>query len=182
MRNCMSDVRLSSSPALAGKIPIDTPLISVKALAEGCVVHVLSKAGTDVATTLSRWAGADRSVRAAAPDQWFIVGDTPLAHAELRALFDQLPPDATGVDLSHGRVRIGISGPMVERVLAKGTGVDLALSVFPVGHSTTTLSGHISVHITRTAQSAFELMVMRGFAESLWDDLIQMSTEFVDVS
>ncbi len=82
------------------------------------------------------------------------------------------------VDTSHGRVRMALSGATVERVLAKGTAVDLALSAFPVGQSATTLVGHISVQLTRTGEQSFELMVLRGFAGSLWDDLIGMAREF----
>jgi sarcosine oxidase subunit gamma len=66
----------------------------------------------------------------------------------------------------------------VERVLAKGTAVDLTLSAFPIGKSTTTLIGHIAAHITRMSAEGFEIMVLRGFAESLWDDLARMSAEF----
>ncbi|SEH97891.1 sarcosine oxidase, gamma subunit family, heterotetrameric form [Rhizobium tibeticum] len=52
--------------------------------------------------------------------------------------------------------------------------VDLALSECAVGRSTTTLIGHIAAHITRVDEDAFEIIVLRGFAESLWDDLARM--------
>ncbi len=50
----------------------------------------------------------------------------------MKALLDALEPQAMGVDQSQGRVRIRIEGKMVERVLAKGTAVDLSLPAFPV--------------------------------------------------
>jgi sarcosine oxidase gamma subunit len=90
----------------------------------------------------------------------------------------RLKPKVDIVDQSHGRVRILVRGPMAVRVLAKGTAVDLALSAFPVGHASTTLIGHIAAHVTRIDQDAFELIVLRSFAESLWDELGLMSQEF----
>jgi len=82
------------------------------------------------------------------------------------------------VDQSHGRVRIALSGPMATRVLAKGTAADLSLTAFPIHHATTTLIGHIAAHLTRIAEDRFELIVLRGFAESQWEDLDRMSAEF----
>ena len=41
-----------------------------------------------------------------------------------------------------------------------------------------TLIGHISVHMTRAAPDRFELMVLRGFAESLWEEIAHMGAEF----
>ncbi|WP_425352758.1 sarcosine oxidase subunit gamma family protein [Agrobacterium bohemicum] len=118
------------------------------------------------------------AVRAAGPGQWFIVGDHPKTQREIEALFTGLGADIYGVDQSAGRVRILVQGTMVERVLSKGTSVDLAPTSFPVGSATVTLMGHIATHMTRTSMFAFELMVLRGFAESLWDDLVAMCREF----
>lgn len=170
----MSDLPLVSRPALAGKTPLDTAGIRLRALPEGHVIHVLAKPGTDPSAALATLAG-DGAVRAAAPGQWFIVGDAALAPEETGALLATLGPDAVGVDQSHGRVRILIGGHMVERVLAKGIAADLALAAFPVGHATTALVEHIAAHVTRVAEQEFELMVLRGFAESLWDSLVRMS-------
>ena len=33
-------------------------------------------------------------------------------------------------------------------------------------------------HLTRVDGQVFEVIVLRGFAESLWDDLARMSLEF----
>jgi sarcosine oxidase subunit gamma len=96
----------------------------------------------------------------------------------MKSLFAALEPRATGVDQSHGRVRIRIEGKMASRALSKGNAVDLDPSAFPVGQSAVTLIGHIAAHMTRVAPEAFEIIVLRGFAESLWDDLARMSLEF----
>jgi sarcosine oxidase subunit gamma len=100
-------------------------------------------------------------------------------NSEITALISTLEPKADCVDQSHGRVRIRVSGAKVEQMLAKGTAVDLAPIAFPLGHATTTLIGHVAAHITRTDSESFEIIVLRGFAESLWDDLETMGREFV---
>lgn len=174
----MSEYRLIHRPALSDKQPFNASGIGLTALPEGHVIHVLAEQGADPSAMLKGLAEQGHSVRYAAPGQWFIVGDEPLADDALAALLTRLTPHAEGVDQSHGRVRILARGPMVERVLAKGSGTDLALSAFAVGRSTTTLIGHIAAHVTRVEDHAFEIMVLRGFAESLWDDLAQMSAEF----
>ena len=46
------------------------------------------------------------------------------------------------------------------------------------GASAQTLIGPIGVHLTRTGPRAFELMVLRGFADSLWHDLDGMAAEY----
>jgi len=176
----MSDLQIASRPALALRQPFLSADIEIVPLSEGIVIHVLGKAGDEtLPAKLAAISGnIPHAVRPAGPAQWFIVDDTPKTHREVTALIDALPPSATGVDQSHGRVRIGVSGPMVERLLAKGTAVDLALSAFPIGAATTTLIGHIAAHVTRVKSNMFELMVLRGFAESLWDDLVGMAAEF----
>jgi len=170
----MSDLPLVSRPALAGKAPLDTAGIRLRALPEGHVIHVLARPGADPSAALAKLASGS-TVRPVAPGQWFIVGDALLTQEETGTLLAKLGPDAVGVDQSHGRVRILISGRMVERVLAKGIAADLALAAFPVGHATTALVEHIAAHVTRVGEQEFELMVLRGFAESLWDGLVRMS-------
>jgi sarcosine oxidase subunit gamma len=174
----MAEYRITHRPVLSSTFAARTSAVSLAALPEGRVIHVLGKpGGRDMTDTLRELAGPnEHGVRAAGPGQWFIVGDAPMPHADLQALFDRLAPEAFGVDQSHGRVRIRVAGPAVANVLAKGTAVDL--DTLAVGQSAMTLIGHISVHMTRTAPDAYELMVLRGFAESLWDDLVRMSAEY----
>lgn len=171
----MSKYRVTLRPALEGKQPIQRNGISLEARPEGTLLHLLARAS---ARELAGFPGhaTGLSLRPVSPGQWFAVGDTALPHGDLKALAASLKPEADIVDQSHGRIRILVRGPMATRVLAKGTAVDLA--VLPVGQSTTTLFGHIAAHMTRLEEDAFELIVLRGFAESLWDELVQMSLEF----
>ncbi len=165
----MPDMRASTRPALAGKKPLNGDGVSMRALPEGYVVHLLGGWDAELSPLLNELSAERRSVRRAAPGQWFLVGDEPLSRAEFHALEQRLAPHASCVDQSHGRVRILVSGPRVERALSAFTGADLALAVFPVGTSTTSLFGHIAAHVTRVSDTAFELMLLRGFAESLWE-------------
>ena len=85
---------------------------------------------------------------------------------------------ASLVDQSHGRAGIEIAGAAVEDVLCKGVGLPLDLAAFPVGKSASTLLGHVSVHLARTANQRFESLAGRGFSVSVWEDLIHMALEF----
>lgn len=171
----MSDLELIHRAALGSTAPVLASRIRLLPLPEGIVLQVFGSAAS--AGFLSETAArAGLSLRANGPGQWYLVGDEPRSRAELVELISSLPEGFAVVDQSHGRVRIAVEGHAVEEVLAKGTGIDL--SRFEVGHATTTLVGHISAHMTRTAAARFELMPLRGFAESLWHDLMVMSREF----
>jgi sarcosine oxidase subunit gamma len=142
-------------------------------LPEGTVLQLFADAAHLPA--LAGAAGrAAMSLRPNGPGQWYLVSDIRMSKAELAEFAVELPNGAAIVDQSHGRVRIGIEGAGVEEVLAKGTGIDL--SRFDVGAASTALFGHIAAHLTRTSQERFEIMTLRGFAESLWHEL-QASAE-----
>ncbi|OJG00108.1 sarcosine oxidase subunit gamma family protein [Pararhizobium antarcticum] len=154
--------------------------ITLEALPEGHVLQVLAGRATGDVTALvaSLGDGKAQSVRPVGPGQWFVVGDAVLSTVDMAERKARLSGQGSMADQAHGRVRIAISGTDVEAVLAKGTAVDLNLCEFPAGRSAMTLIGHISALITRTGEHAFEILVLRGFAESLWDELIEMSLEF----
>lgn len=177
MSDFKSDFWPALRPVLGAKRAIASTAIKLSPVPEGAIIHVLAAPdATDLEARLRHLAKGD--MRAVSPGQWFIVGEQPLSHADMKALFAALEPQATGIDQSQGRVRIRIEGKMAERVLAKGTAVDLSPAAFPVGHSVATLIGHIAAHLTRLDGRVFEVIVLRGFAESLWDDLARMSLEF----
>ena len=182
----MAEFALLHRPALADAksgsfgAPSTSGRITLTALPEGHVLHVLAARGSgDLQGLIPRIGdGTPHAVRPYGPGQWLVIGDAPLSAAEIFGKTPLLEGKASMSDQGHGRIRIGISGTAVEAVLAKGTAVDLALSNFPVGHSAMTLIGHISALISRTGTESFELLVLRGFAGSLWDELIQMGLEF----
>ncbi|WP_426420451.1 sarcosine oxidase subunit gamma family protein [Bradyrhizobium genosp. A] len=176
----MSAFAIEHRAALSGKIPLISTSVTLRALPEGHVLHVLSaNAHDDLSGKIRAAFGAEAfAVRIVSPGQWFVVGDEPVSAAALANIVQKLKPHADVIDQSHGRVGIAIAGPKAAFVLAKGTAADLALNTFPAGHATTTLMGHIATHITRISQDGFELMVLRSFAESLWDQLAELSAEY----
>ncbi len=176
----MSEFRPTLRPVLGTKQAVSSATLKLSPLPEGTIIHVLARPGEqDMAPFLeSLPKAAGHAVRPVSPGQWFIVREEQMPHQEMKSLFAALEPRATGVDQSHGRVRIRIEGKMAARALSKGTALDLDPSAFPVGQSAVTLIGHIAAHITRVGSEAFEIIVLRGFAESLWDDLARMSLEF----
>lgn len=172
----ISDFELIHRPVLGSATPLLSRRIRLMPLPEGTVLQVFG----DAAHAASLAKAAERaglSMRANGPGQWFLVGDMLLSGTALSDLAASLPEGLALVDQSHGRVRIAVEGEVVEAVLAKGTGIDLYR--FEVGHATTTLIGHIATHISRPAADRFELMPLRGFAESLWHDLQKMAAEYV---
>lgn len=174
----MSEFRVTHRTVLGERQPVLRNGVSLEALPEGTVLQLLAKVDQASATVSPHVVSAGLSLREASPGQWFAVGDKSLSRDGLAAINTALVGVAGVIDQSHGRVRIRMRGPLAVTVLQKGTAVDFDLSAFPITQSTTTLIGHIAVHLTRIESDVFELMVLRGFAESLWDDLTQMSVEF----
>lgn len=109
--------------------------------------------------------------RAAGPGVWYVVGEAPVTAPVMARLRDQLGESVHLIDQTHGRVRIELSGPGAERLMATGSAVNLSLDRFPVGSACETLFRHVGVHITRVGPDRFELLVGRSFALSLWEDL-----------
>jgi sarcosine oxidase subunit gamma len=159
-------------PVLAGKAALQAPGIRLEPLPEGHLLHVMGAIDADgIAGHLSA-AGLEAStIRSAGYRQWFIAGDDILPPSRIAALSSALRGSAFVSDQSHGRVRIGLSGPQAAELLAKGTAVDLHPSAFPGGRSAVTLFGHISLQLTRTGADSFELTVLRSFAEALYEEL-----------
>lgn len=171
----MADFELVHRPAIGAAPAQGSDAFAMKAMPEGTLVQILGRPdGEDLTASLRDLFGNEaNTVRTAGPGQWLVVKDQPISHADLQALLAKLGPHAFGVDQTHGRIRIEVSGRSVTSVLAKGTAVDL--EGMAVNQSAMTMIGHISVHITRCTADRFELIVLRGFGQSLWEDLMQMS-------
>jgi len=164
----MTAFELIRQPALIGETLRTYGALTLEAPAGLTIVQLLGKPGSAPPADLP----AGVSLRASGPGQWFAVSTAETNGTAIAASgFDS-------VDQSHGRVLIRVSGGPVRRMLAKGTAVDLHPDSFAIGMSAMTLIGHIGVNLTRTGEDEFELLVLRGFAESLWEDLIGMAREF----
>ncbi|KQT64007.1 MULTISPECIES: sarcosine oxidase subunit gamma family protein [unclassified Aureimonas] len=166
--------RIAPRPALP-QAPLGGPgsALVLAALPEGHVLQALAEpAADDVSTRLAGIGdGGPFAVRPLSPGQWFVVGDAPLSPAALTERASGIADVAALSDQSSGRVRIALRGPAAEAVLSRGTAVDVSRMAFPIGRSAQTLFGHIGIHLTRVGEDAFELMVLRSFATSLWEEL-----------
>ena len=144
------------------------------------------EAGTRLARTLgiempapNRFTGdLATSVRALGPGIWQIVGNEGALPdpANLRAA---LSGAATVVDLSHARTALQVSGACAARALAKHCGLDLHAARFATGSATNTRFGHIGMTLARLGDTpVFELLVFRGYAEFVFDALVEAAGEF----
>ncbi len=181
---------MSSSPAFTRQSPLATKAIPGRFGADMgipgvilSVVHplslatVIARAGKGKATkdVLDKLRGV--RVMWAGPDQYYVQStnhDEGLLEKELARKLASL---ASVVDQSHGRVTLRVKGPKARNVLAKGTPVDLHPDAFPVDRSAVTQMAHVGVHLTRVAPDAYEISVFRGFSESFWEWLAEMSLE-----
>ena len=118
------------------------------------------------------------SIQWAGPEQWYVVREDARDGTLYGDLVEKLGNLASVSDQSHGRVIISIAGPRARDVLAKGTPVDFHPRVFDEGDCAVTQMAHVGVHITQTGADAFEISLFRGFAESFWEWLTEMSLEF----
>ena len=125
------------------------------------------------------WLGGENlTVHWAGADQWLAVAEGYGEGALFADLYARLQGLASVSDQSHGRIMLTIAGPCARHVLARGTPVDLHPRVFGPGRCALTQMAHVGVHLAQTGDEAFEVSLFRGFAESFWQWLCEMSLEF----
>lgn len=143
---------------------IEMPGVNHLELVDGARVHaVLAFRGHEqtVSGVLSRLPAGQ--ARAVGPGEWLLV-----------SCDDAQAPQIDGamvVDQSHGRTLFRLSGPDAVAILMRGVAVDLAGGALPVGAAASMAFGHLSINLARVGQHAFELVVGRSFAESLYHDV-----------
>jgi methylglutamate dehydrogenase subunit D len=114
-------------------------------------------------------AGSARLYRTA-PDAWWVVTPQPQVISQLASA---VPVTAgTVTSLSHSRVCLAVDGPDARAVLAGGISVDLHPHSFAVGAFAQTALHHTGVLLERRAQDRYELYVLRTFALSTWEWLL----------
>lgn len=134
-----------------------------------------SRAGVDAIPTVGHVVGDDaRSIRPAGPRTWMVVfGPKGGPMPDLAVAF---AGRAVVTDLSQARTVIELKGRAAATVLAQGCSLDLHPAEFGPRACVQTRVGHIGVTLTRLAgDDAFELMVYRGYAVSLWEWLMAAS-------
>lgn len=127
----------------------------------------------------NRYSGdSHKNLRAVGPGIWQIVGgETALPHAAV--LRQALAGLGTVVDLGHARSGWQIGGSAAARTLAKHCSLDLDARRFPSGSATNTRFGPVSMTLARTSDApVFELLVARGYAEYVFEALVNAATEY----
>ena len=114
------------------------------------------------------------------PDEWLVVTpDRRVARIE-RVLRDALEGrHAALTDVSHGRTILTLAGPAARAVLAKGCPLDFHPRVSGPGRCAQSRLAKCQVLVHQTsAAPAFEIYVMRSFAEYAWTWLMDAGGEF----
>lgn len=121
------------------------------------------------ATALALWLG---------PDEWWIVafGPEPESGPNMAAKLRTTLGDRRGAvtDVTDSRTCLRVRGPRARDLLCKGTPLDLHPRVFPAGRcaqshlAKTGMVVHLIADDDATEGPAFELYVLRSFAEYLW--------------
>jgi sarcosine oxidase subunit gamma len=112
------------------------------------------------------------------PEQWYVISQKHDEGALFGELRGRLEGMASVSEQSHGRIIISLKGSRVRELLAKGTPVDLHPREFGPGQCAVTQMAHVGVHIAQVGKDQFELSLFRGFAESFWQRLTEMASEY----
>ena len=139
------------------------------------IAVVLAAPGRTAETAGILVADGEFEARFSGPGEWLVLSEVHAPETLVSELNVRLGDFAFVVDQSHGRVALTLSGPDVRRILANGVAVDLHPEVFPVGRAANVLCSHLSVNLTRTGETRFDLVVMRSFAEALVEDIRVMA-------
>lgn len=107
--------------------------------------------------------------RTASDAYWVVAPDAKLISQLLAAV---PAPAGTVTDLSHSRVRLRLEGPEARALLAQGISIDLHPRSFAVGAFAQTALHHTGALLERCAQDRYELYVLRTFARSIWEWLL----------
>lgn len=85
--------------------------------------------------------------------------------------------DATVTDISHGRTILRLEGDAAADLLARCVPLDFDAAAFPADRVAQTAVHHVDVLIHRLTETSFEIWVLRSFAESIAEWLIDAGGE-----
>lgn len=127
----------------------------------------------------NRWSGSrERNIRHLGPGIWQLVGPEG-SLPDAGRLRTELADVGTVVDLSHARTALQIAGPEAPAVIAKHCALDLHPAQFATGSAGNTRFGHIGMTLVRLGDApTYEMLVFRGYAEFVFDALVEAAREF----
>jgi sarcosine oxidase subunit gamma len=120
-------------------------------------------------------AAAGATLAAVAPGRYLVAADAADAVTRLEAALPAT--DGAVTDLSHGRVILRLEGEAAADVLARCIALDLDPTAFPLGRAAQTMIHHVDVLVYRVAETRFELWMLRSFAESLAEWILDAGLE-----
>ena len=110
----------------------------------------------------------DNSLWRMEPSKWWLLGDTV-----------NLPENlGTSLELSHAFTSISIEGKKSDILLNRHLPLDLRLDSFSLHSSASSAIHHVSVKLFRFSEKEFRLFIPRGFALSIWEILLETSSQF----
>ena len=125
------------------------------------------------------WGARARLLRVE-PLKWWLMESG--AEAANRLAAPELPSDAAmGLDLSHSRTGIRVTGPSAAQLLMRFMAVDLRGSSFSHGAVATGLFDHVSATVLRDDAGegpGYDLLLPRTFVESCWLELVEAAERF----
>ena len=142
------------------------------------IFSVLAHTGHEGWALAALKAMPDVSLRTVGPGEWLAISETRGVDSLARDLAVMDAERLSFFEQSDGRTLMRLSGPNVRRILARCVPVDLHPDVFAEGHSGTMLCCHVSANVARTGADSFEIAVMRSFAGTVFDEIMEMGREF----
>jgi sarcosine oxidase subunit gamma len=110
------------------------------------------------------------TLAAVSPGRFMIAGDADDLAARFHGALSVA--DATVTDISHGRTILLLEGETPADLLQSCVQIDLDPAVFRPGRVAQTMIHHIDVLIVRQTETSFQLWVLRSFAQSLAEWLL----------
>jgi sarcosine oxidase subunit gamma len=170
--------RLSSLAGLHAPV-LDGTAVALTELRAGSILQVSAWPDTSgvVASVVAEFVGtavpavgsaAEKdgiAVLAIAPGRLLIRSDSDDQAPRFEAAF--FARDGAVVDLSHGRVVLRLEGEGADEVLSACVALDFDPTIFPSGRVAQSMIHHLDVVVHRRAAQSFDLWVLRSFALSL---------------
>jgi sarcosine oxidase subunit gamma len=139
------------------------------------IFSVLAYAGREGQVREALAKAEDIAVRVCGPSEWLAVSQS--AGAEAVAAQLSAIPGVSFVEQSDAKVLMAIGGPSVRKILAKCVAVDLHPAAFAEGYSANMMCCHVAANLARTGADSFEIIAPRSFANSVFDELMEMGRE-----